>query len=94
MTSNRLLFSGPTFWEDTDRGNLNIYYTSDQEQIESFKKLLYSISETQLKQRSIKKYQFNQYLVISYLHKFCPELRVYFLPEMNRISTVVKKIYL
>jgi len=33
MTSNRLLFSGPTFWEDTDRGNLNIYYTSDQDQI-------------------------------------------------------------
>jgi len=41
-----------------------------------------------------KKYQFNQYLVISHLHKFCPELRVYFLAEMNRISTVVKKIYL
>ena len=38
-----------------------------------------------------KKYQFNQCLVDSYLHKFCPELRVYFLPEMNRISTVVKK---
>ena len=60
MTSNRLLFSGPTFWEDTDRGNLNIYYTSDQEQIENFKKLLYSISETQLKQRTTQKYQFSQ----------------------------------
>ncbi|MDP7176602.1 MAG: hypothetical protein QF647_10330, partial [SAR324 cluster bacterium] len=41
MTSNRLLFSGPTFWEDTDRGNLNIYYTSDQDQIDSFKQRLY-----------------------------------------------------
>jgi len=60
MTSNRLLFSGPTFWEDTDRGNLNIYYTSDQDQIEDFKKLLYTIAETQLKQRSIQKYQFTQ----------------------------------
>ena len=42
----------------------------------------------------LKKNQFNQYLVAAYLHKFCLELRVYFLPEMNRISTVVKKIYL
>ena len=42
----------------------------------------------------LKKNQFNQYLVATYLHKFCLELRVYFLPEMNRISTVVKKIYL
>ena len=42
----------------------------------------------------LKKNQFNQYLVAMYLHKFCLELRVYFLPEMNRISTVVKKIYL
>ena len=60
MTSNRLLFSGPTFWEDTDRGNLNIYYTSDQDQIENFKNLLYRISETQLKKRTTQKYQFNQ----------------------------------
>ena len=60
MTSNRLLFSGPTFWEDTDRGNLNIYYTSDQDQIDDFKKLLYNISEIQLKQRTIQKYQFKQ----------------------------------
>ena len=60
MTSNRLLFSGPTFWEDTDRGNLNIYYTSDQDQIEDFKKLLYNIAETQLKQRTTQKYQFTQ----------------------------------
>ena len=60
MTSNRLLFSGPTFWEDTDRGNLNIYYTSDQDQIEKFKNLLYSISEIQLKKRTTIKYQFTQ----------------------------------
>jgi len=39
-TCARLQFSGPTFWEDTDRGNLNIYYTSDQSQIEPFKALM------------------------------------------------------
>ena len=57
MTSNRLLFSGPTFWEDTDRGNLNIYYTSDQDQIDGFKKLLYDLAETQLKAKMSSKYQ-------------------------------------
>ncbi|MGK5094805.1 hypothetical protein WDW89_22695 [Deltaproteobacteria bacterium TL4] len=36
MTCNRLRFSGPTFWEDTDRGNLNIYYTPDSDQIDEF----------------------------------------------------------
>jgi hypothetical protein len=35
----RLQFSGPTFWEDTDRGNLNIYYTPYQDEINSFKKI-------------------------------------------------------
>ena len=35
----RLQFSGPTFWEDTDRGNLNIYYTPYQDEISSFKKM-------------------------------------------------------
>ncbi len=36
---NRLRFSGPTFWEDTDRGNLNIYYTPHANQIEKFQQL-------------------------------------------------------
>ena len=57
MTSNRLLFSGPTFWEDTDRGNLNIYYTSDQDQIDSFKQRLYEIAQTQLKKTTTEKYR-------------------------------------
>jgi len=35
----RLQFSGPTFWEDTDRGNLNIYYTPYQDEMSSFKKI-------------------------------------------------------
>ena len=57
MTSNRLLFSGPTFWEDTDRGNLNIYYTSDQDQIDGFKQRLYGLAETQLKKTTTQKYK-------------------------------------
>ena len=32
----RLEFSGPKFWEDTDRGNSNIYYTPFQNEIKSF----------------------------------------------------------
>ena len=28
--------SGPKFWEDTDRGNLNIYYTPFKNQIKPF----------------------------------------------------------
>ncbi len=32
----RLKVSGPTFWEDTDRGNLNIYYTPYGHHIEAF----------------------------------------------------------
>jgi hypothetical protein len=60
MTSNRLLFSGPTFWEDTDRGNLNIYYTSDQDQIDGFKKRLYDLAETQLKTEMTQKYQLTE----------------------------------
>ena len=35
----RLQFSGPTFWEDTDRGNLNIYYTPYRDEISAFKKI-------------------------------------------------------
>ena len=35
----RIKFSGPTFWEDTDRGNTNIYYSPDAEYIDDFKKI-------------------------------------------------------
>ena len=37
---NRIRFSGPAFWEDTDRGNTNIYYTPDSDKIDDFKKIL------------------------------------------------------
>ena len=47
-------------WEDTDRGNLNIYYTSDQDQIDGFKKRLYDLAETQLKTEMTQKYQLTE----------------------------------
>jgi len=37
---NRIRFSGPTFWEDTDRGNTNIYYSPDGGLIDDFRKIL------------------------------------------------------
>lgn len=48
MTSARLRFSGPTFWEDTDRGNLNIYYTPDQAHIDPLKERIYAGIQTRL----------------------------------------------
>jgi hypothetical protein len=35
----RLRFSGPTFWEDTDRGNLNIYYSPHAGHLDDFGKM-------------------------------------------------------
>ena len=35
----RLRFSGPTFWEDTDRGNLNIYYSPHAIHLDEFGKM-------------------------------------------------------
>ena len=37
---NRIKFSGPTFCEDTDRWNTNIYYSPDSDKIDDFKKIL------------------------------------------------------
>jgi hypothetical protein len=39
-TCDLLRASQPTFWEDTDRGNTNLYYTPHQDQMESFLGLL------------------------------------------------------
>ena len=44
---NRIRFSGPTFWEDTDRGNTNIYYSPDSDKIDDFKKILSKQNERQ-----------------------------------------------
>ncbi|QUY42961.1 hypothetical protein [Acaryochloris marina] len=39
-TCDRLRASQPKFWEDTDRGNANLYYTPDQDHIKPFLMLL------------------------------------------------------
>lgn len=39
-TCDRIRMSQPAFWEDTDRGNTNLYYTPDQDQLDAFSQLL------------------------------------------------------
>ena len=39
---------GPTFWEDTDRGNLNIYFAPEKDQLEPFKELLFDLMDKRL----------------------------------------------
>ena len=39
----------PHFWEDTDRGTLNIYFAAEKDQIEPFKELLFSLMDKRLK---------------------------------------------
>lgn len=38
----------PHFWEDTDRGTLNIYFAAEKDQIESFKELLFGLMDKRL----------------------------------------------
>ena len=47
---------GPTFWEDTDRGNLNIYFAPEKDQLDPFKELLFSLMDKRLEalQRDVK----------------------------------------
>ncbi len=39
---------GPQFWEDTDRGTLNIYFAPEKDQIEPFKELLFGLMDKRL----------------------------------------------
>lgn len=39
-TCNKILMFGPTFWEDTDRGNANLYYAEDKDYIPAFLKII------------------------------------------------------
>ena len=52
-----LSISSPTFWEDTDRGNLNIYFTPEKDQIDLFKKRIYAEMQEKLLKDFEKKYQ-------------------------------------
>ena len=51
-TCLRLQHSTPTFWEDTDRGNANIYYSPDKKYIPRFTALFNKEFQTLLKNRS------------------------------------------
>ena len=44
------------FWEDTDRGNLNIYFAPEKDQIDPFKELLFGLMDKRLEalQRDVK----------------------------------------
>ena len=39
---------GPHFWEDTDRGTLNIYFAPEKDQIDPFKELLFGLMDERL----------------------------------------------
>ena len=39
---------GPHFWEDTDRGTLNIYFAPEKDQIDPFKELLFGLMDKRL----------------------------------------------
>ena len=47
---------GPQFWEDTDRGTLNIYFAPEKDQIDPFKELLFNLMDKRLEalQRDVK----------------------------------------
>jgi len=49
---------GPTFWEDTDRGNINIYFAPEKDQIQPFKDMM----NEQIKKRLRKLEADTQYL--------------------------------
>ena len=56
MTEGLMRFAGPTFWEDTDRGNVNIFFTPNKDQIDGFKQRLHDLAEAQLKKETTDKY--------------------------------------
>ncbi|MDP6168779.1 MAG: hypothetical protein QF780_02120 [Candidatus Marinimicrobia bacterium] len=39
---------GPQFWEDTDRGTLNIYFAPEKDQLDPFKELLFGLMDKRL----------------------------------------------
>jgi hypothetical protein len=51
LACQRLRQAEQYFWEDTDRGNLNLYYTSDQDQIDNFREILYEQMQLHLMSR-------------------------------------------
>ena len=61
MTEGMMRFAGPTFWEDTDRGNLNIYYTPHKDEITPFKERLINLAKDYLILKAKQKYLFSDF---------------------------------
>ena len=61
MTEGLMRFAGPTFWEDTDRGNLNIFFSPDKDEITPFKERLLSLAKEHLILRAKQKYIFSDF---------------------------------
>ncbi len=51
LACQRLRQAEQNFWEDTDRGSLNLYYTPDQDQVDSFREILYEQMQLHLLSR-------------------------------------------
>ena len=45
---SRIRLSGPSFWEDTDRGNTNIYFSPDAAQIAEYSQMVNKQMQQQL----------------------------------------------
>ena len=56
MTEGMMRFAGPSFWEDTDRGNLNIFFTPHKDDITPFKQLLLDLAKDHLILKAKNKY--------------------------------------
>ena len=56
MTEGMMRFAGPSFWEDTDRGNLNIFFTPHKDDITPFKQLLLDLAKDHLILKAKTKY--------------------------------------
>ena len=61
MTEGLMRFAGPTFWEDTDRGNLNIFFSPDKDEITPFKERLLGLAKEHLILRAKQKYIFSDF---------------------------------
>ncbi len=61
MTEGLMRFAGPTFWEDTDRGNLNIFFSPDKDEITPFKERLLGLAKENLILRAKQKYIFSDF---------------------------------
>ena len=61
MTDGLMRFGGEKFWEDTDRGNVNIFFTPHKDQIDAFKQRLLNMTREILIQEAKNKFLLTDY---------------------------------